>query len=87
MVVRKISVLVHSMICHKLNNLQNAAFAVNVRDFDVGFLLLIELRDMLEQAIGEDRRKRRVLYRSRYGSRAVSGGFGFNFRVLWKFVS
>jgi len=87
MVVSEISVLVQSVICHKLNNLQNAAFAVNVRDFDVGFLLLVELRAMLEQAVGEDGRKRRVLYRSRDGSRAVCGRFGSSFRILRKFVS
>jgi hypothetical protein len=87
MVVRKVSVLVHSMICHKLDNLQNAIGAVYVRDFDVCFLLLVELCDVLEQTVGEDRRRGRVLDRSRDGPWTVGGGFGPGFRVLRQFIS
>ena len=48
MVVSKVSILVHSMICHELDDLQSATGTVDVRDFDIRFLLLIELCNVLE---------------------------------------
>jgi len=87
MVVRVVAVFVSAMGRHEFDNLQRAFCAVDVRDFDVGFLFLVERGDVLEQAVGQNWRRRRILDCSRNGARAVgrgsvlaSGSFGSSSR-------
>ena len=56
MVVGVAAIFVEAMGRHELDHLQSAFRAVDVGNLDVGFLFLIERRDVHEQAVGKNRR-------------------------------
>ena len=56
MMVGVAAVGIPAMGRHKLDHLQGAFRAVDVRNLDIDFLFLIERRDVHEQAVGKNRR-------------------------------
>lgn len=54
MVVAVVAIFILAMGRHELDHLQGAFRAIDVRNLDVGFLLLIERRDVHEQAVGKN---------------------------------
>src|SRR5271169_4015762 len=56
MMVGVVAVFISAMGRHELDHLQGAFLAVDVRNLDIGFLFLIERRDVHEQAVGKNRR-------------------------------
>ena len=56
MMVGVVVVFISAMSRHELDHLQGAFRAVDVRNLDIGFLVLIERRDVHEQAVGKNRR-------------------------------
>ncbi len=65
MMVRVAAVGIPAMGRHKLDHLQGAFRAVDVRHLDIGFLFLIERRGVHEQTVGKNRRRRRIVNGSR----------------------
>ena len=56
MVVGVVAILVSAMGRHELDHLQDAFCASDIRNRDIGFLFVIERRDVHEQAVGKNRR-------------------------------
>ena len=58
MVIAVVAVTIQTVSGHELDNLKRTFGAVDVRELNVGFEILVEFRRMGEQAVGEDGRHR-----------------------------
>ena len=61
MVIAVVAVTIQTVSGHELDNLKRTFGAVDVRELNVGFEILVEFRRMGEQAVGEDGRHRREM--------------------------
>jgi len=71
MVIREVALFVPAMGRHELDNLQGAFGATYVGNCDIGFLVVVKRRDVLEKAVGKNWRRRRILNRPGNGTLAV----------------
>jgi hypothetical protein len=87
MMIRVATVGIPAVGRHKLDHLQGAFRAADVRDVDIGFLFLIERRGVHEQAVGKNRRCRRIVNASRDRPlTTVRPRLAYGFRIRWEFA-